>query len=1145
MSKKYTADILDSTIENGYGRINLGQWGVGIGSATNPRAGIETDSDAILKNGVWINNNSSVYFADTVNNYGTSYAYIWGNGNAGTSFLAFDTNAGRAMTIDNSRNVGIGTTLPRAALDITGLGMMFGYSSTNAAERDWLISTNYASYGDFVIRQSNAKDGNPYSDGTTRLAIDSSGNVGIGVTPFTNSLTSGLDLKNGGGLFGFANALFLTGNVYYNGAFKAKATAGSSHIKVGDQIEFYVNPSTSADSSVTLTERMRIDSSGVVQVRNQTPTIQLYNTDTSLEADQLIGTLDFYRSDASGEGAGVSSSIQVHSENSIGSISYMSFHTDGGTGDQNAERMRIDSDGNVGINVVPVERFVVKGGNFLLQSSNTGGVDTSNNIIIKDLDTTASSGQGIGSIQFYGSDVSGAGAGIKSEVKSFYASDGNSSILTFSTSDSVTNNQERMRIDSSGNVGIGTTNLTSIATGYTGLTINGSGGGLNRGGFISLKQVDTEIGRIIVAQDEMGVFTTGAYPIAFSTNSTERMRIDSSGSLLMNNTTSVIGVNSTDGTDNKRLILSGASSGSTSRGAYILLAGEEYAGINGNASIVTGSSGFFSVNTGGSEKMRIDSSGNVGINTQTQAGTNGLGLAIYASDYPRLTFRNSTTGDTTGDGTQFAGVGNNFQIVNKEAGDLLFSTNNTERMRIDSSGNLSLATATSLDFNVSDFAQIKFKESGAITIDSDNNQSSRNFQFKDGDGSSLMFIGDNGNVGIGTASPASKLHVVGDGTDAGGIRLTQSGTQTHYIYTQSQYQINRIGSSAATWRWGQQGGSDFMALNSTGLGIGTTSPSVPLEVNVGLNSLKISGRDTYIDSTIDSANANIYVTQAGVGDFSQEAGHLVLQARTQGTVYRDIIFAGGLANGEALMTINGQGNVGIGTSPSRTFHVHTPTATDIHLTTTASGTSSTDGATISLSGTQMIINQRENDVMRFQTNTTERMRITSGGDILFGTQGQPDGTTYFGSGFHPSSYDRDILQMATNGTGALNLIEFFNPNGNVGKIQTSGSATVYATSSDYRLKEDWQPMSGALDRVDALKPVNFAWKADGTRVDGFLAHELQEVIPEAVTGEKDAVDEEGNPVYQGIDQSKVVPLLVGAIQELKKEIELLKSQING
>jgi hypothetical protein len=90
------------------------------------------------------------------------------------------------------------------------------------------------------------------------------------------------------------------------------------------------------------------------------------------------------------------------------------------------------------------------------------------------------------------------------------------------------------------------------------------------------------------------------------------------------------------------------------------------------------------------------------------------------------------------------------------------TTAGAERLVVDSSGNLSLATATSLDFNVADFAQIKFKESGAITIDSDNDQSSRNFQFKDGDGSSLMFIGDDGNVGIGTTSPSDALEIYGD-----------------------------------------------------------------------------------------------------------------------------------------------------------------------------------------------------------------------------------------------------------------------------------------------------------------------------------------------------------------------------------------------
>jgi hypothetical protein len=116
----------------------------------------------------------------------------------------------------------------------------------------------------------------------------------------------------------------------------------------------------------------------------------------------------------------------------------------------------------------------------------------------------------------------------------------------------------------------------------------------------------------------------------------------------------------------------------------------------------------------------------------------------------------------------------------------------------------------------------------------------------------------------------------------------------------------------------------------------------------------------------------------------------------------------------------------------------------------------------------------------------------------------------------------------------------------VGSIDTTTTSTSYNTSSDYRLKENVVPITGALDRVDALKPSRFNFIADADKtVDGFLAHEVADVVPEAISGEKDAVDEDGNAIYQGIDQSKVVPLLVGAIQELKAEIELLKSQINN
>jgi len=120
----------------------------------------------------------------------------------------------------------------------------------------------------------------------------------------------------------------------------------------------------------------------------------------------------------------------------------------------------------------------------------------------------------------------------------------------------------------------------------------------------------------------------------------------------------------------------------------------------------------------------------------------------------------------------------------------------------------------------------------------------------------------------------------------------------------------------------------------------------------------------------------------------------------------------------------------------------------------------------------------------------------------------------------------------------------FSRNGtHVGDIRTYSSSTNYNTSSDYRLKEDVKPMSASIDRLKELKPVNFAWKLDGSRVDGFLAHEAQEVVSEAITGEKDDVDDDGNAVYQGIDQSKLVPLLTSALQEAVAKIEELTTRI--
>ena len=133
--------------------------------------------------------------------------------------------------------------------------------------------------------------------------------------------------------------------------------------------------------------------------------------------------------------------------------------------------------------------------------------------------------------------------------------------------------------------------------------------------------------------------------------------------------------------------------------------------------------------------------------------------------------------------------------------------------------------------------------------------------------------------------------------------------------------------------------------------------------------------------------------------------------------------------------------------------------------------------------------------------------------------------------------------QSTSDTGTNTMTQFINPNGTVGTIQTSGSSTSYNTSSDYRLKENLVDISDGITRVKQLAPKRFNFIGDDSKtVDGFLAHEAQAVVPEAVTGTHNEVDDDGNAVMQGIDQSKLVPLLTAALQEAIGKIETLESQ---
>ena len=182
------------------------------------------------------------------------------------------------------------------------------------------------------------------------------------------------------------------------------------------------------------------------------------------------------------------------------------------------------------------------------------------------------------------------------------------------------------------------------------------------------------------------------------------------------------------------------------------------------------------------------------------------------------------------------------------------------------------------------------------------------------------------------------------------------------------------------------------------------------------------------------------------------------------------------------------------------------------------------------------------------TTTTERMNIDSSGRVNINTASAitPEGVLQVSGN---SSQNLSAWRVATNGNVGL---RFFNSSTQgVGGITINGASTVYATSSDYRLKENEVAISDGIERLKQLKPYKFNFKTEpDTIVDGFFAHEVSSVVPEAVSGEKDATetytddngDEQTRINEQGIDQSKLVPLLTSALQEAITKIETLETE---
>jgi len=273
-------------------------------------------------------------------------------------------------------------------------------------------------------------------------------------------------------------------------------------------------------------------------------------------------------------------------------------------------------------------------------------------------------------------------------------------------------------------------------------------------------------------------------------------------------------------------------------------------------------------------------------------------------------------------------------------------------------------------------------------------------------------------------------------------------------------------------------------------------------------------------------------------------------------------------NGTTAVTIDTSQNVGIGTtSPATQLHLNSTTPPVVRLQTSGTGSAmgldffytdsnaSRGGLTANLGAGEVRLSAGGSGNTYFQsfyTNATERMRIDSAGTVYLnawnnnllgnGNQQLAINSTTTGMSIQTSNNRASAYWTNSGSAGTSNAATyagFYNNSAQtaVGTITSTGTNCLYNSLSDYRLKEAITPITNGLSLVDALKPVIFKWASNQTEEIGFIAHEFQEVIPSFVTGDKDAVDEDGKPIYQAMDSSGAIPLLVAAIQELNAKVE--------